>query len=143
VARIEKSIVIDAPVEKVFSYVEDPNNIPEYWPSVVEIKDVEELPNGGARMKAVYKMAGVRFDMESECTEFEPNQRTVYKSQGGVSSTATWIYAPHDGGTKVTIRNEYAVQLPVLRKLAESFLTKVNENEAETVLNNVKAKMEA
>jgi hypothetical protein len=31
----------------------------------------------------------------------------------------------------------------VLRKLAESFLTKVNENEAETVLNNVKAKMEA
>ncbi len=109
-AKIEKSIVIDAPVEDVFNYVEEPTNIPEYWPSVVEIKEVEQLPNGGARMTAVYKMAGVRFDVESECTEYVP---------------ATWIYEPHDGGTKVTVENEYTVQLPVLQKLAESFLIKV------------------
>jgi uncharacterized protein YndB with AHSA1/START domain len=143
VATIEKSIVIDAPVEKVFSYVEEPSNIPEYWPSVVEIKEVEELPNGGARVTMVYKMAGVRLDIESECTEFVPNERTVYESEGGVSSTITWTYEPHDGGTKVTMRNDYTVRLPVLRKLAESFLTQVNENEAEAVLANVKARLEA
>ena len=33
--------------------------------------------------------------------------------------------------------------LPLLRGLAESFLVKVKEQEAETVLANVKAKMEA
>lgn len=142
-AKIRKSIVIDAPVEEVFDYVEEPANMPEYWPSVVEIKDVEQLPDGGFRMTSVYKMAGVRFDMESECTEFIPNQRTVHKSQEGVSGTATWIYQSHDGGTKVTIENEYTVQLPVLRRLAESFLIKINETEAEAVLANVKAKMEA
>ncbi len=142
-AKIEQSIIIDAPVEEVFNYVEDPENIPEYWPSVIEIKDVEELPDGGARMTSVYKMAGVRFDVESVCTAFVPNQRTVYESEGGVSSTATWIYEPQDGGTKVTIRNEYTVELPVLRKLAESFLVKMNENEADAILANVKAKMEA
>jgi uncharacterized protein YndB with AHSA1/START domain len=142
-AKIRKSIVIDAPVEEVFDYVEEPANVPEYWPSVVELKDVEQLPNGGFRMTGVYKMAGVRFDTESECTEFIPNQRTVYSSEGGVSSTATWIYEPHDGGTKATIENEYTVHLPVLRKLAESFLTKINENEADAVLANVKARMEA
>jgi hypothetical protein len=94
-------------------------------------------------MAMVYKMAGVRFDIESECTEWFPNQRTVYESEGGVSSTITWIYEPHDGGTKVTVESEYTVQLPVLRKLADSFLTRMNENEAGVILANVKAKMEA
>ncbi|MGD8998507.1 MAG: SRPBCC family protein, partial [Anaerolineae bacterium] len=128
-AKVKKSIVIDAPVEKVFNYIEEPTNIPEYWPSVLEIKDVEELPNGGARMTVVYQMAGVRFAIESECTEFVRNQRTVYESRGAASSTLTWTYEPHDGGTKVTAENEYTLNMPVLRKLGESFLTKVNENE--------------
>jgi uncharacterized protein YndB with AHSA1/START domain len=142
-AKIRRSIVIDAPVEEVFDYVEEPANIPQYWPSVIEIKDVDQLSTGGFRMTAVYKMAGVRFEVESECTEFIPNQRTVYRSEGGVSSTATWIYEPHDGGTKATMENEYTVHLPVLRRLAESFLTRINENEADAVLANVKARMEA
>jgi uncharacterized protein YndB with AHSA1/START domain len=142
-AKIRKSIVIDAPVEEVFDYVEDPANIPEYWPSVVKIKEVDQLPNGGARMTAVYKMAGVRFNMESECVEYVPNQRTVYKSEGGVSSTLTWTYEPQNGGTEVTVENEYTVNLAVLRKLAQPFLTRINENEAEAILANVKAKMEA
>jgi uncharacterized protein YndB with AHSA1/START domain len=141
--KISKSIIIDAPVEEVFSYVEEPANLPEYWPSVLEIKDVEELPSGGARMTVVYKMAGVRFDIESECAEFVRNQRTVYQSEGAVSSTLIWTYEPHDGGTRVTVENEYTLKMPVLRKLGESFLTRVNETEAEAILANLKAKMEA
>ena len=43
----------------------------------------------------------------------------------------------------MTFEAEYTVNLPLLRRLAESFLIKVNEQEAETVLANVKAKMEA
>jgi hypothetical protein len=54
----------------------------------------------------------------------------------------TWTYEPHDGGTRATVANEYTVQLPVLRKLGEAFLTRVSENEAEAILANVKAKME-
>jgi hypothetical protein len=43
----------------------------------------------------------------------------------------------------VTFEAEYAVHVPLLNKLAESFLVKLNEGEAETLLANVKAKMEA
>jgi uncharacterized protein YndB with AHSA1/START domain len=141
-AKVTASIMIDAPVEKVFDYVEDPAKVPEYWPSVIEIKDVEELPDGGARMTVVYKMAGVRFDVETECTEFVPNERTVYESEGGVSSTLTWTYEGQDGSTKVTMDMEYQVNLPGLRKLGEAFLTKVSQNEGQAILGNVKAKME-
>jgi hypothetical protein len=93
-------------------------------------------------MTIAYKMAGVRFDIETVCTEYVPHERSVYESEGAVSSTVTWTYEPHDGGTRATVANEYTVQLPVLRRLGESFLTKVGENEAQAILGNVKAKME-
>jgi serine protease inhibitor len=93
-------------------------------------------------MTVVYKMAGVRFDVETECTEFVPNERTVYESEGGVSSTLTWTYEGQDGSTRVTMDMEYQVNLPGLRKLGEAFLTKVSQNEGRAILGNVKAKME-
>ena len=46
-AKIEKTITINAPVEKVFGYVSEPTNLPEIWPSLVEVTDVQPLPNGG------------------------------------------------------------------------------------------------
>jgi uncharacterized protein YndB with AHSA1/START domain len=48
-AKIEKSILINAPVEKVFAFTAEPNNLLEIWPSMLEIKNVESVPNGGRR----------------------------------------------------------------------------------------------
>jgi uncharacterized protein YndB with AHSA1/START domain len=142
-AKIVKTITIEAPAEKVFGYVEEPANVPEYWPSVIAIKDVESLPNGGFKYRWIYKMAGVRFEGGTETTEFVVNERTVSENSGGVSGTVTWTYESEAGQTHVTFEAEYNVHIPLLRKLAESFLVKVNEQEAETILANVKAKMEA
>ena len=142
-ARIEKTITINAPVEKVFDYVDDPTNLPEIWPSLIDVMDVERLPAGGTKFRWRYKMAGVRVEGTSEAIEFVVNQRTVSRNEGGVSSTITWVFEPEDGGTKVTNAVDYAVHVPVLRKLAESFLVRVNENEAEMILANLKARMEA
>jgi len=49
---------------------------------------------------------------------------------------------PVDEGTKLTITTEYKVPIPLLGKLAESIIVKMNENEQEVVLANVKAMME-
>jgi uncharacterized protein YndB with AHSA1/START domain len=142
-ARVEKSITINAPVEKVFGYVEEPANLLEYWPSMVEVKDVEPLPNGGAKFGWVYKMAGMRFEGTSEAIEYVANQRTVTENKGGIEGRVTWTYESEDGGTKVTFEAEYTVPIPLLGKLAESLIVKQNEREAETLLANVKARMEA
>jgi uncharacterized protein YndB with AHSA1/START domain len=143
VAKVEKTITIDAPVEKVFAYVDDPANLVEVWTSLVEVKDVERLPGGGSKFGWVYKMAGVRFDGVAEAVEYVPNRHIVSKSEGGVSSTITWEFEPEGSGTKVTNVADYTVNLPVLRKLADSFLVKLNEHEGEVLLANLKARMEA
>jgi len=67
-----KTITIKAPVEKVFDYINEPTNLPEFWPSLVEIKDVQKLPRGGTRKRWVYKMAGIRLEGISEGTEYVP-----------------------------------------------------------------------
>jgi len=142
-AKVEKTITINAPIEKVFGYVEEPTNLPEIWPSLVEAKDVQRLPNGGTSFRWVYKMAGVRFEGTSEDTDYVANQRVVSKTKGGIESTVTWTFQPEAGGTKVTYEAEYTVPIPLLGKLAESFIVKQNEGEAELILANLKARMEA
>ena len=139
-ATVKNSININAPVEKVFEVT--PENLPEVWPSLVEVKNIKELPNGGRSWDWVYKMAGMRFTGSSKHTEVVPNERTVSLSTGGIDSTITWEYQPVDGGTKFTTTVEYKVPIPLLGKLAESIIVKINENEQEVVLANLKARME-
>ena len=141
-AKVEASITINAPVEKICSYIK-PENLPEFWPSLVETKDVQKLPNGGYSNKWVYKMAGIRFEGSSEDVEVVPNERLVSKTKGGIESTQTWIFQPEDSGTKVTFNVEYTIPIPVLGKLAAAIVAKMNEHETELLLANLKARLEA
>jgi uncharacterized protein YndB with AHSA1/START domain len=141
-ATVKSSGTINAPVEKVFEYVK-PENLPEIWPSLVEVKNVKELPNGGYSWDWVYKMAGMRFNGSSVHTEFVANERTVSESTGGIESTITWTYEPEGGGTKMTTLVEYKIPVPLLGKIAEAFIVKMNENESDIILANLKARLEA
>jgi uncharacterized membrane protein len=141
-AKITKSITINAPVDKVYAFMSVPTNLPEIWPSMIEVKDVQPSPAGGYNFGWVYKMAGMRFEGASETTESITNQRTVTKSTKGIQSTFVWMYEPEDGGTKLTMDAEYVVPVPLLGKLAEAFIVKQNEHEADVLLANLKARME-
>jgi uncharacterized membrane protein len=142
-AKLQKSIVIKAPVEKVFSYMSDPTHLPDIWPSMVEVKDVKPSPAGGSNFGWVYKMAGMHIDGASETTEYLPNQRQVTQSTKGIQSKFTWTYQPDPAGVKLTVEVEYTVPVPVLGKVAEAVIVRQNEGEAETLLANLKARMES
>ena len=140
-ATIESTITISAPVEKVFEYTK-PENLPEIWPSLVEVKNIKELANGGYSWDWMYKMAGMNFNGSSEHVEYVENEYTVAKSTG-IESTITWKYESVSGGTKMTALTEYKIPVPLLGKVAEAFIVKMNENESETILANLKARLEA
>ena len=142
-AKLTRSITINAPVEKVFAYSQEPTNLPEFWPGVVEVKHVVRLPNGGTRFECTGKMAGMRFEGTSEDIEVVANQRVVSETKGGIPGTTTWTYQPEDGRTKLTVEFDYTVPVPLLGRLAEAVIVKLNENETELLLANLKARMEA
>jgi uncharacterized membrane protein len=143
-AKLEKSVTIKAPVEKIFGYIHDPKNFPEIWPSMVEVKNVHPSPiGGGINFSWVYKMGGMRFEGDSEVLENIENQRTVTENKKGIPSKFTWTYLSEAGATKVTVQVEYTVPIPLLGKLAEAVIIKLNENEMNVLLANLKAAMEA
>ena len=137
-----KSITINAPIKKIFDYISEPTNQLEIWPSLMEIKDVQRFPDGKTKNRWVYKMAGIRLEGTSEGVESVTNQRIVSKTKGGVESTQTWMFQPEGDGTKVTFEVEYTVPIPVLGKLAEAIIVKMNEHEGEVILANLKSRME-
>ena len=140
-AKIEKSITINAPVEEVFAYVDDPMSQLEYLPSMVEVKDVTGQ-GVGAHFRWTFKMAGLRFEGETTMTEYTPNERMVVQSKGGIVSTWDWTFTPEDGGTKINLTVEYTIPVPVLGKLGEALILKQNEREADQAMANIKAKLE-
>ena len=139
--RVEKSITIDAPVEKVFAYLRDPMSNLEIMPSMVQVSQVAG-EGVGAEFRWVYRMAGMNLEGKSTVLEFVPDERFVTKSQGGIESTWIWDFAPDNGGTRIDLAVEYTVPIPVLGRLAESLVVRQNERELETTLANIKERVE-
>lgn len=141
-AKIKKFVSINAPLDRVFEYLTHPEHLPEIWPSMIEVSGVQRKADGSHSFDWVYKMAGVHFNGHAETTEIETNKRVVVRNDKGIPSTFYWTYSGENGGTRVTLEVDYTLPGRVLDKLAEPFLHRVNEREAESMLENLKARME-
>jgi len=51
--RVRHAVAISAPVEKVFAFLDVPENSLALIPQLVEVKEVTPLPNGGHRLRFV------------------------------------------------------------------------------------------
>jgi carbon monoxide dehydrogenase subunit G len=140
--KLTKTINIEAPVDKVFDVIIEPTNLIEVWPSLVETHDIERLPNGGTKFNWKYKMAGMTFDGISEDIEVIDGKRVFSKTEGGIPGTVTWTTEQEEQGTKVTFETDYIIPVPVLGKLAENIVVKANEREINTLLENLKDRLE-
>ena len=67
---IIRDILVKAPVDRVFDFLVDPNNLPEVWPNIIEVKNVKKSKsNDGFNFNWAYKMSGMRFEGKSETVE--------------------------------------------------------------------------
>ena len=139
-AKIDKEVWVGAPIEKIFGYISDPRNLPEFWPSLMEIKDVQSLPNGGYSARWVYKMLGMRFEGTGEYTQIVPHRFFVIETKGDIRSTIAWTVRSLENKTRVTLTIDYKVPVPLLGKLAEYIALKMNEQEADLIMANLQAR---
>ena len=142
-AKLSRSTTVHARVEDVFDFLEDKTHFPEFWPSMLDVSDIRDLPNGGKHFHWTYKMAGLRFEGDTEEIEVVPNKKLVGKNEKGIESTVTWLMDGHGEETDLTFEVDYNIPVPVLGKLAEKVVLKLNENEADAVIANVKTQIEA
>ena len=123
--RIEKSIVVKAPIEKVFAFLSNPKNQEKMFPDT-KVEDAPKQPVGiGTRYRWSTVISGRKVKPHwHELTEFEENRRFVdceVKGGGGrlKKEETTYVFETTDGNTKVNIN--YLVEIPysVVGKLFE------------------------
>lgn len=141
-SKVVRKTTIHAPVDKVFSYLEDKTHFPEFWPSMMEVSDIRDLPTGGKHFHWVYKMAGIRFEGDTEEIEYVPNRKMVGHNSKGIESTIVWKLEDLEGETELTFEADYKVPVPLVGRLAENVIAKINDNEAVAMLSNLKATLE-
>ncbi len=142
-ARIEKEIFVNAPVEKVFARTDDPNNAVEDMAGTSEVKDISGQ-GLGMRFTQVHKVFGKKIDYQCEIVEYEPPERKVIHFKGGaLEGNNTILTEEQDGGTKLTFVSEFNVPIPLIGKLAESVAVKLVSQDYDLTLANLKAHCEA
>jgi len=122
--RIEKSIVIEAPVEKVFDFVTDFDNFVKTQPPEMEMTVLsrDKGPNRvGSKAKVRAKAGGQVLETEAETTELVKNKRHVVRQKSGALKKyeTTDLFEPTEKGTKWTTILEYELPYSLLGKVID------------------------
>jgi uncharacterized protein YndB with AHSA1/START domain len=142
VQSLNDSVVIQAPLGAVFSYVTEPTKMAEWLPSMMEVCNV--IGSGeGQQYEWRYKLAGMLFHGQGVVVSYVPNERSVHQTIGAVHSLWTFRVDPAEGGTRFSLDVEYEVPLPVLGKLAERVIATRDARAVALALANAKDTLEA
>jgi ligand-binding SRPBCC domain-containing protein len=122
--RIEKSIVIEAPVEKVFDFMTDVGNVVKIQPPEMEMTVLsrDEGPVGvGSKIKLRAKVGGHVWEVQEETIELVKNKRHVHRQKSGAMKKleATDLFEPKEKGTKLTTILEYELPYSLLGKVVD------------------------
>ena len=67
--KVEQSIVINQPIEKVFAYVTDPRNNPKWQPDILDSRvSPDEPTHVGTRVTDVRNLLGRKLELTTEVT---------------------------------------------------------------------------
>ena len=140
-AKLERTIKINAPVEKVFAYITNPTNELEFVPSIADIQNIQG-EGESTTYDWKYKMMGITRSGKSKVVEYKPNERYITKSSGGIVSTWTYSFKAETGGTQMNLVIEYTIPVPVLGKFAERLVLRQTEREADLAMTIIQDRLQ-
>jgi len=142
-ARIEESIKIMRPPEKVFAITTDAKSWPKYQTIIPSSEQTSPGPVGvHATFKGKSHLMGLTMNWTATATEYEP-----YKHFGkNITSAGMFIeqhntYKPVEGGTEFTLL--YVIKVRGIFKLFSSMMISTMRKELKKSLGNLKNVLEA
>jgi ligand-binding SRPBCC domain-containing protein len=119
---IQYEIDINAPVEQVYEYYTNPDNIKQAWPQDI-VKESESLSGSkneeGSEMKVKGEYMGREDEMILEVTEKEQNKRLVtQQKEGPFKSWKSRQEFSQSNGQGTLIRHVIDYELPTTGKIA-------------------------
>lgn len=144
-ARIEKSIEIEAPVDKVFDFVAaEWEKKMSFFEGIYDWRLTSGKTMGdGAKCAYKVKILGTETEIEKEVSGFVKNKEWTATSFKGPESRAQLIFAPIDSKTRFTYILEYKVPIRIIGGLLDALVIKKQwETSIDKSLQNLKRLME-
>jgi hypothetical protein len=106
-ARTETSILIARPIEAVFAFVADPENLPRWAARTYDVTMTTTAPiTVGTTFRAVGRFLNQRIESLEEVIEYEPNWQYTLRSSSGRSLVFCHAFEPDGDGTKLVFVGE-------------------------------------
>ncbi len=141
--RLEASVIIKQPVERVFAFISDVERQPDWVGAVQGVKDVSPGPvQEGSTYTLSLAFMGQAGDVQQIVTTLEPNRVYAQKSASGpVPAQTTFTVEPTEGGTLV--RNVTEADDSNIPRLLRSMVTRNVNNQLKMDLAKLRELLES
>jgi len=145
VPRVETSITINAPIEKVFDTIVDPELTAQWSSGVSEVTNIKGNPwEKGSSTDVAYHVLGMKLTQHMVTSEIEKPRKVIYRMEGGLPGTSEFALEPQGQVTKVDTRIDYSVPGGILGKIANQvLLERMNRKNIEGTAEGLKIFCEA
>jgi uncharacterized membrane protein len=142
-ARIEESVEIKRPVDKVFAYTTDAKSWSKWQSIIPEAEQTSQGPvSVGTTFKGTVHMMGLSMKWTAKATEYEPTKRFGKNiTSVGMIVEQHNTYDPIEGHVKFTI--VYNMKVRGIFKLFSPMLVSSMRKELKKSLSNLKSVLEA
>jgi uncharacterized protein YndB with AHSA1/START domain len=146
--KVETSIDIAAPPERVWAVLMDPHRLADWVTIHRALDDVSDVPlERGSTLRQKLNLRGVNFHVRWRVTDLEPCKRAVWEGKGPALSHAHTSYqlSPDgNGGTRFDYVNEFKAPGGPLGATASRIVAgDAPEREAKATLRKLKGLLES
>jgi ligand-binding SRPBCC domain-containing protein len=148
--KVQYQTEINAPVERVYEYYTNPDNIQEAWPRDI-VKDSENVSGSkseeGSEMRVKGQYMGREEEMKLQVVDKEPNRKLVTRQTEGPFKKWESVQEFQGNGNTTKIRHAIDYELPTTGKIANTLSGSQADNKIrqglEQAAQTVKQKLES
>jgi ligand-binding SRPBCC domain-containing protein len=148
--KVEYQTEIISPIEKVYEYYTNPDNIQEAWPRDI-VKESENVSGSkseeGSEMKVKGEYMGREEEMKLQVVNKEPNRKLVTRQTEGPFKKWESVQEFQGNGNRTHIRHTIEYELPATGKIANTLSGSQADNKIkqglEQAAQSVKQKLES
>jgi ligand-binding SRPBCC domain-containing protein len=129
--KVEYQTEIISPIEKVYEYYTNPDNIQEAWPRDI-VKESENLSGSkseeGSEMKVKGEYMGREEEMKLQVVDKEPNRKLVTRQTEGPFKKWESVQEFQGNGNRTHIRHTIEYELPATGKIVNTLSGSLADN---------------
>jgi len=143
-AVIDKTVIVNVPIEQVHAFLNDIKQFPEWYAGIDEVHPEPGFPTEvGSTSKFTYSVLNTSMEGELTITKNVPLEERHIKMDGMITGHQKWTFTSEGGSTRVHMYSEYQMSAGLLGKIVDKLVVeRLNDKYAEESLAAMKSRIE-